>query len=150
MPPTERRRERMRAVRAILLDYGHTIVDFVANEHALYGAYEQIARLLCDHVAGAAPSAEELLEQVSRRIAVRLAESYQRQDLEELDIIQEFAEALSGMQCDLPDWLIRKVVALEHRALSATTFLPPAHGAVLGRLRADGFRLGLVSNVSLV
>lgn len=135
---------------AILLDYGHTIVNFITNERTLLAAYDEVAILLAHHVAGDVPAAAHLVEHVSQRIARRIEDSYLRQELAELDILQEFQEAFVGIDLQIPATLVRAVAVIEHRALAVETFLPHDHPTALRRLRAAGYRLGLVSNISLL
>jgi putative hydrolase of the HAD superfamily len=137
-------------IEAVILDYGHTIVDFALNEEALLATYEEARGLLTAYAEGEAPSARELVNRVSHRIGMRIEESYRNQELEELDILQEFEEALAALDLHVPADLVRRVAAMEHRALAAETFMPPENAEALRALRADGFRLGLVSNITLL
>lgn len=135
---------------AVILDYGHTIVDFVLNEATLLATYEQVRDLLAAYATGEAPSARDLVDRVSYRIGMRIAESYRNQELEELDILREFEQALASLQLQVPVELVRRIAAMEHRALSAETYLPPEHAGALRALRDAGFRVGLVSNITLL
>jgi HAD superfamily hydrolase (TIGR01549 family) len=137
-------------IEAVILDYGHTIVDFALNEEALLVTYEEARDLLAAFAAGEAPSARDLVDRVSYRIGKRIEESYLNQELEELDILQEFEEALADLQLHVPPDLVRRIAAMEHRALAAETFLPPENAKALHTLRSAGFRLGLVSNITLL
>jgi putative hydrolase of the HAD superfamily len=135
---------------AVILDFGHTIVDFVLSERALLATYEEVRELLVEHAVGELPSARELVDNVSYRLGKRIEESYLAQELEELDILAEFAACFAGIDLQLPPDLIRRIAEMEHRALSAETFLPPESAAALRALRDDGLRLGLVSNITLL
>jgi putative hydrolase of the HAD superfamily len=135
---------------AIILDYGHTLVDWVLDEEVLLATYEQVRELLVDYAEGELPSARTLVENVSHRLGTRIEESYARQDLQELDILKEFEESLAALNLRVPPELVHRIVTMEHRALEAETFLPPENAEVLRSLRAEGFRLGLVSNITLL
>lgn len=137
-------------IEAVILDYGHTIVDFALDEQALLATYEQAREWLLDHVRGEVPGARTLVEGVSYRLSKRIEESYLAQELEELDILQEFTLALHTLEIHPPPDLIRRVVAAEHRALAAETWLPPENAAALRALAGAGFRLALVSNITLL
>jgi HAD superfamily hydrolase (TIGR01509 family) len=134
----------------VLLDFGHTIVDFVLQERALLETYDEARALLVEHVSGEVPSAQSLVDQVSRQVAGQIDASYQRQELQELDLIQCFRDAFRGMGLHLPQAVVHKVVAMEHRALCAELYLPPDNAVALQTLRADGFRLGIVSNMTFL
>jgi putative hydrolase of the HAD superfamily len=135
---------------AVILDFGHTIVDFALDERALLATYDNARELLVEFVAGELPSAEALVESVSKTLARRIDESYGRQELEELDILVEFTACFAAINISLPHEIIRRVASLEHRALTAELFLPPANAAALQELRDDGYKLGLVSNITLL
>ena len=137
-------------IKAVVLDYGHTIVDFVLSEAGLLVAYEEARGLLAGYLATEAPSAALLVDGVSRRVGTRVEASYLRQDLQELDILTEFAQCFSDLGLRVPETLVRQVAYLEHRALSAEIHLQPENADALRALRADGFRLGLVSNITLL
>lgn len=133
---------------AVVLDFGHTIVDFALNEQALHAAYEEVRQLLVEYAASEVPSASALVEGVSKRLSARVNESYERQDLQELDIVAEFQALLADLNICVPDNLTRTIVGIEHRALLAELFVPPANLAALQALRSEGLRLGLVSNIT--
>jgi FMN phosphatase YigB (HAD superfamily) len=137
------------APHAVILDFGHTIVDFALNEQALLATYEHARALLVGYCHDVLPTAAELVENVSKALARRIDESYGRLELEELDILAEFSACFSAIDLHLPSELIRTIAALEHRALTAELYLPPANAGVLFELRREGYRLGLVSNITL-
>jgi HAD superfamily hydrolase (TIGR01549 family) len=140
----------VRVLEAVALDFGHTIVDFVLNERALYDTYDDIRALLVDFASGDLPTTSELVDRVSRELSRRIDQSYARQELEELDILAEFKACFAGINIDLPPELVREIAEREHRALTAELFLPPANAEALQALRSSGFRLGLVSNITLL
>lgn len=135
---------------AVILDYGHTIVDFAFDERAMLAAFEQVRDLLLDYASDALPSAPELRDALSHGLGRRIEESYLRRELQELDIIEVFRQNLDGLDLRVPPELLQRIVALEHRAQSAETWLPPENAGALRQMRADGFRLGLVSNITLL
>lgn len=137
-------------MKAVLLDFGHTIVDFVLQERALLETYDEARTLLVAHAQGEVPGAQALIDQVSRQVVRQIDASYERQELEELDLVQCFQEAFRGIGLDLPETVVHTVVEMEHRALCAELYLPPANAAALRALRADGFRLGIVSNMTFL
>jgi len=137
-------------IEAVVLDFGHTIVDWALSEHALLATYEEVHGLLVEYASGELPSAADLVENVSRRLGKQIEASYLNQELEELDILQLFQESFTGIDLHLPSELVRSIAAMEHRALSAEVHLSPENADALRQLRADGLRLGLVSNITLL
>ncbi|MGH2345370.1 MAG: HAD family hydrolase [Chloroflexota bacterium] len=137
-------------IQAVVLDYGHTIVDFALNEEALLAAYEEGRGLLAGYLKTEAPPARALVDQISYGIGRRIEDSYLRQDLHELDILAEFAHSFGELQLTVPETLVRQIAYLEHRALGAETHLLPSNADALRTLRDAGFRLGLVSNITLL
>jgi putative hydrolase of the HAD superfamily len=135
--------------RAILFDYGHTLVDFHRTEEALREAYEQIRARIEAVAYMEVPELLDLIERVARGVEQLVTESYRERRLEELDIVAVFRDALSGIGFDLPDDVVDHVVALDHSAYSRSITVEPQTLDVLRDLRDRGYRTGLVSNVTL-
>ncbi len=133
---------------AVVLDFGHTIVDYALSERALLATYEEVHALLLNHAAGELPTAADLVDSVSMRLAARINESYLRRELEELDVLAEFAALFADLDLHLPTDLVRRIAQLEHEALTAELYVSPQNLAALRTLRNDGFRLGMVSNIT--
>ena len=137
-------------VEAVILDFGHTIVDFVLDEKALLATYEEVRSLLVDQVEGELPSAKALVDTVSYRLGQRIEQSYLNQELQELDILRVLDECLIGASLHVPAPLVRRIAEMEHRALMAEMYLSPENAEALHALHDDGFRLGLVSNITML
>jgi len=139
----------MTRVKAVLFDFGHTLVDFHRTEEALHAAYEQIR----DRVEAVAymevPELLDLIERVAGEVDRQVADSYAQRRLEELDIAALFRDAFGGVGFDLPADVIEHVVALDHSAYSNSITIAPETLDLLRGLREDGRRLGLVSNMTL-
>ena len=136
-------------VQAVLFDFGHTLMDFGRTEEALRGAYSVIRDRLANWVEDRAPpEIDVLVERVAEEIDRRVERSYLQRRLEELDIIEEFEEAFDAIGYKLPPELIREVVELDHEALVNSVRIEPETIEILEKLKADGLKLGLVSNVS--
>jgi len=138
-------------IRAVLFDYGHTLVDFRRTEEALLQAYEQIR----DRVEAAlyiqAPEVGHLIDRVAGEIDRRVGASYEARRLEELDLVALFDEVLSAtLGLTVPADVVQHVVALDHSAYSKTITVSPETLGVLDALRDRGLTLGLVSNVALL
>lgn len=139
----------MEPVRAVLFDYGHTLVDFHRTEEALHAAYEQIRGRIEAVAYMEVPEILDLIERVARGVDQMVATSYQERRLEELDPAALFTEALAGIGFDLPRDVIDHIVALDHSSFSNSITVGEDVLDVLRDIRERGYRLGLVSNVSL-
>lgn len=137
------------AVQAILFDFGHTLMDFGRTEEALRGAYAVIRDRLAHWVEDQAPpEIDELVERIAAEIDRMVERSYQERRLEELDQIALFDEAFTQLGYKLPPELLREVAELDHDALAKSVRIEADTMETLEKLKADGFKLGLVSNVS--
>jgi putative hydrolase of the HAD superfamily len=136
-------------VRAVLFDLGHTLVDFHRTQEALLEAYEQIRARIEAVAYMEVPELLDLVERVAGGVDRLVEESYRERRMEELDQSSLFRESLSGIGFDLPDDAIEHIVHLDHSAWSNSLSVEPKVLGVLKGLRADGYALGIVSNVSL-
>jgi putative hydrolase of the HAD superfamily len=137
-------------VRAILFDFGHTLVDFRRTEEALREAYEQIRARIEAVAYMEVPELLDLIERVAYGVDRMVAESYAEGRLQELNLPEVFRETLAGIGFDLPSDVIDHVIALDHSAYSKSLAVEPEVLATLRALDADGYAMGLVSNVSLL
>jgi putative hydrolase of the HAD superfamily len=140
----------MDPVLAVLFDFGHTLVDFHRTQEALHAAYEQIR----DRVEAVAymevPELLDLVERVAGGVDRLVEDSYREGRLEELDQPTLLRDSFAAIGFDLPEDVIRHIVHLDHSAYSNSMAVEPEVLAVLRQLRDEGYRMGLVSNVSLV
>jgi putative hydrolase of the HAD superfamily len=136
-------------VDAILFDFGHTIVDFRRTEEALHAAYEQIRSRIEAVAYMEVPELLDLVERVAGGVDRLVEQSYADRRLEELDQAQLLRESLSTIGFDLPDDVIEHIVHLDHSAYSNSLRLEPDMLAKLEEIRRPGYRMGLVSNISL-
>jgi HAD superfamily hydrolase (TIGR01662 family) len=139
----------MQPVRAILFDFGHTLVDFLRTQEALHDAYEQIR----DRIEAVAylevPELLDLVERVAGGVDRLVAESYEQRRMEEVAQAELFRQAFSGIGFDLPDDVIQHIVALDHSAYSNSIAVEREVLETLERIREAGYPMGLVSNISL-
>lgn len=140
----------MEPVQAVLFDFGHTLIDFHRTQEALHAAYQQIR----DRVEAVAymevPELLDLVERVAGGVDRLVEDSYREGRLEELDQPTLLRDSFAAIGFDLPDDVIRHIVRLDHAAYSNSMAVEPEVLGVLERLRGDGYRMALVSNVSLV
>jgi len=138
-------------VRAVLFDYGHTLVDFHRTQEALLQAYEQIRGRIEAALYMEAPEVGHLIDRVANEVDRLVTESYTERRMQELDLVEVFDRVLSGaLGLTVPQDVVRHVVALDHSAFSNSIAVEPAVLRALEGLRGEGYRLGLVSNVALL
>lgn len=133
-------------LRAVVFDYGHTFLNFAPAEDALLAAYDEIRRLLQVEATDELPDARGLIDGITRRIGREVFESYERQELEELDVLTMFRNALASYGLSLPGDLVHRIAVMEHRAFVSDLTVPAENLEVLRRLREWGLCIGLVSN----
>jgi putative hydrolase of the HAD superfamily len=138
-----------RSVRAVLFDYGHTLVDFRRTEEALLEAYGQIRARVEAVAYMEVPELLDLVERVTGGVDGMIEESYAARRLEELDHPTLLRESFAAIGFDIPDDVLDHIVALDHSAYSRSIVPEPETLSVLAGLVASGRRLGLVSNVTL-
>jgi putative hydrolase of the HAD superfamily len=132
--------------RAVIFDYGHTLVSFQLVEENLLPAYEEIRRMLEAYATEELPGAEQLVHAVARRIGRAVETSYLNRELEELDIVALYEEALGSLGLVVPRELVVRIGELEHRKLAERLICPAENLHVLRSIRDLGLRVGIVSN----
>jgi putative hydrolase of the HAD superfamily len=142
-------------MKAVVFDLGHTIIDFGPAEQALHDTYVQVLDMvrdvaLHDVATERRPGAAEMVEGITRRIFAAIEDSYVREELEELDILDLFDGALQRLGFHLEPELVREIAVLEHRALASDEIVPTENVEAVHRLKRQGFKIGLVSNVTLL
>jgi HAD superfamily hydrolase (TIGR01549 family) len=140
----------METLQAVLFDYGHTLLDFTLAEDRLLACYEEVRRMLEAQALRDVPEAAVLVREVSRQAAARSQESYDKGELQELDIVRLFEQALSGLGLHLEDAFVRQIVETEHRALATALRMPEENLEVLRSLREAGLKIGIVSNATFL
>ncbi|HEV3310029.1 MAG TPA: HAD family hydrolase [Chloroflexota bacterium] len=138
------------AVRAVLFDYGHTLIDFTVPEDALHDAYGVIRRRLVAEARMDLPDAPELVERVARTVTRRVDESYATDRLVELDILELFHAALGDLGFVPHADTVRWVVEAEHTALTKHLICPPETIETLRVIHDSGVKIGIISNAHLL
>jgi putative hydrolase of the HAD superfamily len=138
-------------VRAVVFDYGHTIVDFRRTEEALLEAYGQIRDRIEAALEIEAPEVSHLIDRVAGAVDRAVGRSYEERRMEELDVVQLFDDVLlSTLGVSVPPDVVQHIVALDHSAFSRTITVSEENLQVLAELKRWDLRLGLVSNVTLL
>jgi putative hydrolase of the HAD superfamily len=136
-------------IRAILFDFGHTLVDFHRTQEALRSAYEQIRGRIEAAAYMEVPELLDLVERVAGGVDRLVEESYRQGRLEEVDQAELLSQALGSIGFDLPADVLEHVVVLDHSAYSNSIVVTPEVLETLDRLKGEGYRMGLVSNLTL-
>jgi putative hydrolase of the HAD superfamily len=128
-------------VRAVLFDYGLTLITFSRPVDALRVAYERIAAMLPGEW-----DAEHLLDLVHDRVDARVAAHESAGELHELDIHAAHREAYAELGADLDDATLDRAMQIEQEAWWEGVHLAPDVAGTLAALRRDGLRVGVCSN----
>lgn len=138
-------------VRAVLFDFGHTLVDFARTEEALRTAYGVVRERLTEWVEDRAPpEVDDLVERIAGAVDDMVGRSYMERRMEELDHVSLFQEAFAAIGYELPTELLMEVVEIDHGSFSNSLTAPDSTLATLAALKDRGLRLGLISNLSLL
>src|SRR5207248_9646733 len=116
---------------------------------ALHEAYQRIRERIEAVAYMEVPELLDLIERVAGGVESLVAKSYDERRMEELDITELFRETLAGIGFDLPADVVEHVVALDHSAWSNSLVVEPEIVQALREVRSGGYRMGLVSNMSL-
>jgi putative hydrolase of the HAD superfamily len=136
----------MTPVRAVVFDYGDTLGSLAVAEQRLLEAYGEIRRMLEEQAYHDVPEAADLVQRLTGRIIGLVNESYQRRELEELDILALFEETLGSLGFVVPRDVVQRIVELEYRAIVSERTIPAENLDTLEELKRRGLKLGLVSN----
>jgi putative hydrolase of the HAD superfamily len=135
-------------VEAVLLDFGHTLVNYEADEALLVESYRDIHAFLREAGISREPLPDDLMLTVFRRLTEVITKSYEDGRLEELDCLAIYDDAFRHLGYRLDRELLHRVLELDHRALVSQFEVPDATLAALREIRARGYRVGIVSNAT--
>src|SRR5215207_8454738 len=133
-------------VEAVLLDFGHTLVNYEADEAALLESYRDIHVFLEQAGISREPLPDDLMMQVFKRLSDVITRSYVDGQIEELDCVAIYDDAFRHLGYQLDRELLHNVLMLDHRALVSQFEVPEATLVTLRDLRERGYRVGIVSN----
>jgi putative hydrolase of the HAD superfamily len=135
-------------LRAVIFDYGHTLIHFERPEGSLLLAYREINQLLREELERDVPAAEDLLQGISVAVDRAIQADYAAQRLEEVEIASLYDAQLRRLGLELDNHLIERIMEVEQKAWLSGIELGPDVVQILSRIRAAGLRVGLVSNAS--
>jgi HAD superfamily hydrolase (TIGR01549 family) len=134
--------------RAVLLDYGHTLVNLVRPESHLLDAYHAINARLEEELERNVPRAAELIKGVSIAVDEAIGDSYRTGGEQEVDIVDLYRDALAVMGIEIHPKTLRWVIDQEQTAWF-NGIVPSAHArSVLEQLKGRGLKLCIVSNAA--
>ncbi len=138
-----------RPVRAVLFDYGHTLIHFDERPHAaLLDAYRRVNDLLREKLERDVPQAEVLIEKVSMAVDQEIQRDYAAGRAEEVEIGTLYDASLRQLGLALNPDLIERVMELEQDGWIGSVHVGPDVVPTLEAIRGDGLRLGVVSNAA--
>ncbi len=136
-------------LRAVLFDYGHTLIHFDERPHAaLLEAYRRVNDLLRAKLEREVPEAEVLIEKVSMTVDQEIQRDYAAGRAEEVEIATLYDASLRQLGLELNPELIQRVMELEQDGWIGSVHVGPDVNATLEAIRTDGLKLGLVSNAA--
>ncbi len=138
----------MTEIRAVLLDLGHTLVDYDIEDGALLKSYEQVHAFLEQLGLGDEPPPPDLIMRVSKHTIDLIIASYERGEIEEQDMLTLFDEAFRHHGYVLEPELIQDLLRREHAAFAAHLLVPEPTMGALRELRRRGYPIGIVSNAT--
>ncbi|MEO6797201.1 MAG: HAD family hydrolase [Candidatus Dormibacter sp.] len=136
-------------LKAVLFDYGHTLIHFDERPHsALISAYQQVNRLLAETISAEIPRAEVLIERVSKVVDDAIQQDYALGHPEEVEIAEIYDRALRALGLELQPEVIERVMEIEQDGWLNSVHPGPDVVSTLEWLRQAGLRLGIVSNAA--
>jgi putative hydrolase of the HAD superfamily len=131
--------------RAVLLDLGYTLVRWEVADNVRQAGHGELLAWLTATQPGPEPPAD-LLRRVDQHVLAAARVAYARDRHAEVDNLALFAAALAEHGYTVSAEQTRELVDREHAAFARHLTVAPATLAALATLRAQGLRLGLVSN----
>jgi HAD superfamily hydrolase (TIGR01549 family) len=128
----------MQVLRAVLFDYGLTLVSFTYPR-------QELLRVLGEVRPWLGPEAPEP-ERLMREVLEPLEEGLDSFGEEEVDYIRYYASAWQRAGLDLPMETLWRILDLEQRCWDRSVRLAPDALETLAALRGRGLRLGIASN----
>lgn len=140
----------MEPVQAVLFDYGDTLCALGVAQERMGEAYAEIRRLLSAETGRMIPEIPELVQAITVRVIGRVSASYKRGELEELDMVTLFDDALNDIGLIVSRETVETVCGLEYRAMVSERTVPQDNLDALDEMRRRGLKLGIVSNAHFI
>src|SRR5712692_5702292 len=133
---------------AVLLDFGHTLVDLRRPVSHLLEAYHEINQRLERELQQQVPQAAELLVAVSERVDQAIGDDYRAGAEQEVDIADLYRTALAAIGINCPEPTLDRVIDQEQVAWFNGIILSPHARTVIETLKQSGLKLAIVSNAA--
>jgi HAD superfamily hydrolase (TIGR01509 family) len=130
------------SVKAVLFDYGLTLVTFTFPRRELLGVLDAFRPAIGQATAVAVPAAEILMASVLEPLEAALASSENR----EVDYLSVYREAWRSVELDLPSDLLYRILDAEQACWDQAVQLMPGAIATLDMLGERGITAAVVSN----
>ena len=136
-------------LRAVLFDYGHTLIHFDDAPHArLVDAYQRINHVLRAELAREVPEAEALIRDVSRVVDQEIQRDYEAGRPEEVEIATIYDRALRAIGLAVEPQLIEQVMELEQEGWLQSVHVGPDVLPTMQRVQEAGLQTAIVSNAA--
>ncbi len=132
-------------VRAVLFDYGHTLVDVPKWEEYLLQLQAEVA----PWIGAAVPDLDGDGVLLSRGLHAGmdlLEGSYSQGQIEELEMRQLYRDAFRSQGVTLPERVVDELVEADHDLFARAVRVAETAPSLLEELRRRGYRIGIVSN----
>lgn len=135
-------------MKALLLDYGHTLINFDRPDAHLLDAYHRVNQRLEQELQCEVPQAADLFRAVSEQVDAAIGRSYMEGSEQEVDIAALYREALSAVGLDPSPDTLYWVMEQEQVAWYNGCRVSPQASQMLEDARARGFVVCIVSNAA--
>jgi putative hydrolase of the HAD superfamily len=129
-------------MRAVLFDYGRTLVTFEYPVDELKRIVERFRPAIAAATGKAAPAADEILE----RVLLPLEEVIENPDEDEVGYLSVYADAWRSAGMALPDDLVYEILDAEQQVWDRAARPVPEGIEILGWLGAHAIRRAICSN----
>jgi putative hydrolase of the HAD superfamily len=137
-------------LRAVIFDYGHTLMGFSYIEERLLPAYEEISSFLSTQMGREFPCGADLMEKVSKPLELAIKADYETGSPQEMDIASTYERCFADAGHPIPLALLEPVMEIEQRAWNQIVELSPHTIDVLEFVRGRGLKIGICSNVAFL
>lgn len=136
----------MKSVRALLLDFGHTLVDYDIPEDSLAAQRVEIARVVQRELGGETALPAGLVLRALDRVGELVSASYDKGEVREGNLLELYSEAFRWAGREISPQLARQVMEMDHAAIAGCLSVRSSTIETVRDLRAQGYLLAVVSN----
>jgi HAD superfamily hydrolase (TIGR01549 family) len=133
-------------IKAVVFDFGMTLVSVRQPNAELDQAFENIAKLLTARNYDPVPGAARLRSAIGGTVEAIVSANEEKGELEESDHLATVDSAYRAIGLELTPEDLIDVITIEQKAWWAGITMGPSAAAVLKQLRECGLRVGVCSN----